>query len=121
MVQLYLNERNSGNFHQLKVDLAKGEIVEKQHLAGRHSHVDTNDMQKCEAACLNDPRVQKAIREMELPKDATIVVEPWTYATDGMYDMKDKMTMVCCLLCNIRIEWLTYCTVLLLYATLGPP
>jgi len=93
-VQAFLGPRDSSHFYELKVDLADGRIIQEQQLLGRHSHVDANDLQKCEAACLADPRVQEAIKAMELPENAITCVEPWTYGTDGMNDMKDKITMV---------------------------
>jgi len=94
MVQAFLDSRNSENFYQLKVDVDSGAIVQKEQLLGCHPHVDANDMQNTEQACLNDPRVQAAIKEMQLPEGAIIKIEPWTYATDGMNDMKRKITMV---------------------------
>jgi primary-amine oxidase len=95
MVQTFLGPRTSDNFYQLKVNVESGEIVQKEQLTGCHPHVDVNDMQKTERACLADPQVQAAIKDMKLPEGAIIKIEPWTYATDGMNDMKQKITMVC--------------------------
>ena len=95
MVQTFLGPRNSDNFYQLKVNVDSGEIVHKEQLIGCHPHVDVNDMRKTERACLDDPQVQDAIKNMKLPEGAIIKIEPWTYATDGMNDMKQKITMVC--------------------------
>lgn len=95
MVQTFLGPRNSDNFYQLKVNVESGEIVHKEQLTGCHPHVDANDMQKTERACLDDPQVQEAIKNLKLPEGAIIKIEPWTYATDGMNDMKQKITMVC--------------------------
>jgi len=95
MVQTFLGPRNSDNFYQLKVNTNSGEIVRKEQLTGCHPHVDVNDMQKTESACLADLQVQAAIKDMKLPEGAIIKIEPWTYGTDGMNDMKQKITMVC--------------------------
>jgi primary-amine oxidase len=94
MVQTFLGPRDSDHFFQLKVDVATGKVVEKKQLVGCHPHVDANDMKEAEQACLNDPRVQAAIKDMQLPEGAEVRIEPWTYATDGMYDMSNKITMV---------------------------
>lgn len=94
MVQTFLGPRNSDHFYQLKVDVNSGEITDKRQLAGCHPHVDASDMQKAEAECLKDARVQAAIKAMQLPEGATVKIEPWTYATDGMNDMSQKITMV---------------------------
>lgn len=51
-------------------------------------------MQNVAAACLGDPKVQEEIRSLDLPPGATVVVEPWAYATDGLNDMKERQTMV---------------------------
>lgn len=93
-VQLYLGERNPENFWELKVNLDTNGIVEQKHLKGRHSHVDANDMQRAEKACLADQKVQAAINGLNLPPGTAILIEPWTYATDGVYDMKHKVSMV---------------------------
>ena len=51
-------------------------------------------MTETEKACLTDPRVQEEIRLMDLPEDAVVCIESWTYGTDGMNDMSKKITMV---------------------------
>jgi primary-amine oxidase len=94
-VQVFLGtKRDSDHFYELKVNVDSGEIVHKEQLVGRHPHVDGNDMVKTEAACLNDARVQAAIKDLQLPDGAVVKIEPWTYATDGMNDMSQKITMV---------------------------
>lgn len=94
MVQVFLGPRDSDHFYHLKIDAHSGEITEKRQLKGRHPHVDANDMRKAEQECLNDPEVQAAIRAMHLPEGATVKIEPWTYGTDGVNDMSQKITMV---------------------------
>jgi primary-amine oxidase len=95
-VQVFLGaQRTSEHFYELKVDVATGEIVRKEQLLGRHPHVDGNDGVRTEKACLEDPAVQAAIKDLHLPDGAEVKIEPWTYATDGMNDMKQKITMVC--------------------------
>jgi primary-amine oxidase len=51
-------------------------------------------MQESELACLNDERVKKEIAAMELPNDAVVCVEPWTYSPDGTADMSLRRIMV---------------------------
>ena len=46
-----------------------------------------------EKACLTDPRVQEEIRLMDLPEDAVVCIEPWTYGTDGMNDMSKRISL----------------------------
>ena len=94
-VQVFLGaKRDSEHFYKLKVNVESGEIVHKEQLVGRHPHVDGNDMVKNEEACLGDAKVQAAIKAMQLPEGAIVKIEPWTYATDGMNDMSQKITMV---------------------------
>ncbi|KAI1615054.1 hypothetical protein EDD36DRAFT_432033 [Exophiala viscosa] len=95
MVQVFLGPRDSDHFYQLKVDVSSGKILEERQLKGCHPHVDATDMRKAEQECLKDPEVQAAIKSMHLPEGATINIEPWTYGTDGMNDMSQKITMVC--------------------------
>ena len=94
-VQAFLGaKRSSEHFYELKVNVQTGKIVHKQQLVGRHPHVDGNDMVRNEKACLGDPKVQAAIKAMQLPAGAVVKIEPWTYATDGMNDMSEKINMV---------------------------
>jgi primary-amine oxidase len=79
---------------ELLVDLDHDNIVAKQHQPGKHSHVDTAFMQQVEAACLADKEVQEQIRVLDLPEGSSVVVEPWTYATDGENDMGRRLSMV---------------------------
>ena len=95
-VQVFLGaKRDSEHFYVLIIDISNGEIVQKEQLLGRHPHVDGNNMVTIEKACLEDSRVQAAIKGMQLPENAVVKIEPWTYATDGTNDMSQKITMVC--------------------------
>lgn len=91
MVQFYV--KSPKDFRQAKVDLAAGIVVEQEKLTGRHSYIDAEDMKQSEIACIADARVQAAIKSCKLPKGAKVVVEPWTYATDGMFDHKERVVM----------------------------
>jgi primary-amine oxidase len=93
--QYYLNDRQQ--FHQVKVDIDTGELSNKEALPGKHSYTDAEEGIKAEAGCLADTTVQAAIKQLDLPEDAKIVVEPWTYAPDGIEDMSQRIIMVCCL------------------------
>lgn len=81
-------------FHELFVSIQPQEVISDEILHGRHSHVDAAYMKKVEEACLRDARVQTEIEALKLPAGATVIVEPWTYATDGMNDMSSRITMV---------------------------
>lgn len=80
---------------ELIVDLDKDKVVQKKHVEGKHSYIDSDYMKAVEAACLANEEVQAEIRTLDLPDGATVVVEPWAYATDGMNDMTERVTMVC--------------------------
>jgi len=81
-------------FHELLVDVGARNTISHEVLEGKHSHVDAAYMQSVEEACLRDVRVQKAIEALKLPEEASVVVEPWTYATDGVSNMSTRITMV---------------------------
>lgn len=89
-VQAYVDKK----FCEFKVDLGKEVVIFEEILPGRHSHIDSDFMGKVGQACLEDPRVKEAIVALKLPDGATVVVEPWTYGTDGMNDMSKLVTMV---------------------------
>lgn len=89
-VQLFIDRE----LHEVKVSLDAASVVSDESLPGRHSYIDTEFMQRAGDACLADSRVQDEIKSLNLPKGATVVVEPWAYATDGMLDEKERWTMV---------------------------
>jgi primary-amine oxidase len=92
LVQFYLDSITS--FWEGEVNLETQTLSSRQNLFGRHSYTDAVEMQGTEAACLADPRVQAELRAMELPEDAVVCIEPWTYAPDGMEDMTKRRIMV---------------------------
>lgn len=89
-VQAYIDE----TLHELVVDLDSATVASDDLLRGKHSYIDTEFMAQVAAACLADQKVQKEIQTLKLPEGATVVVEPWAYATDGMKDMSERWTMV---------------------------
>ncbi|KAK3331265.1 copper amine oxidase [Apodospora peruviana] len=88
-IQAYVDKK----FCEFKINLDDQIVVSKDVLEGRHSHIDPGRMRKVELACLADPRVKEKIAALKLPDEATVVVEPWTYGTDGMNDMSKLVTM----------------------------
>ncbi|KAK6227466.1 copper amine oxidase [Colletotrichum tabaci] len=88
-VQAYIDK----TLHELVVDLDSATVASDDLLRGKHSYIDTEFMAQVAAACLADQKVQKEIQTLKLPEGATVVVEPWAYATDGMKDMSERWTM----------------------------
>lgn len=86
--------RDENQLFELIVDLDADKVVRKQHVKGKHSYIDADYMKAVEAACLASEDVQAEIRTLDLPPGATVVVEAWAYATDGMNDMTERVTMV---------------------------
>lgn len=94
-VQVVLLEgEGPGQLYDLLVDLDQSKVVKKEHLPGKHSHIDSGYMRAVEEACRNDPRVQAEIEKLNLPTDSTVCIEPWAYATDGEIDTSQRTTMV---------------------------
>lgn len=91
-IQFYLNSISS--FWEAEVNFQTKQIVNEENLVGRHSYTDDVEMQESEIACLKDERVKKEIAAMELPDDAVVCVEPWTYSPDGTADMSLRRIMV---------------------------
>jgi len=81
-------------FRELHVNLDQRAVVSDTALPGRHSHIDSEFMHRVELACLAHPEVQRQVKALNLPGEATVVVEPWTYGPDGMNDMSKRLTMV---------------------------
>ncbi|KAI3573520.1 copper amine oxidase [Fusarium oxysporum f. sp. albedinis] len=93
-VQLIIHEgRGPGQLHELSVNLEEGSIATRGLLKGKHSYIDSAYMQEVEKACRADGRVQAEIKKLELPPAASVCIEPWAYATDGMNDMSERTTM----------------------------
>lgn len=89
-VQAYIAK----TLHEMIVNLDTATVASTTPLPGRHSFIDTDFMAQVAAACLADEKIQCEISALKLPEGATVVVEPWAYATDGMRDMRDRWTMV---------------------------
>lgn len=97
------------DFREARLDLGTGQILKEDKLEGRHSYVDSTEMEAAEAACLESPEVQNAIQMLELPDGATVCIEPWTYGTDGMNDMSERIIMVCMSPSFERAIWRHFC------------
>ncbi|TLD16969.1 uncharacterized protein PgNI_02190 [Pyricularia grisea] len=80
--------------HDIIVNLSVEEIVKDEELVGRHSFSDTVFMQNVAEATMEDPRVQDEIKQLNLPEGAVVIVEPWSYGTDGENDMSERLAMV---------------------------
>jgi primary-amine oxidase len=79
---------------ELLVDINRGAVVQREILVGKHSFIDPAYMKAVENSCISDERVQLEIKKLKLPEGASVVVEPWAYATDGMNDMSERTSMV---------------------------
>lgn len=116
-VQFYKN--TTADFREVHIELDTGKITKEKDLAGRHSYVDTEEMQAAEDACIASTEVQEAIRLLELPEEAVVCIEPWTYGTDGMNDMSERIIMVWYSVTS-KSAVVTFYTVLLLHASWEP-
>lgn len=76
------------------IDLDSKTVIEELCLHGKHSFIDAEYMKAVEKACLANKQIQQEIEKLQLPPGSTICVEPWAYATDGMNDMSERITMV---------------------------
>ncbi|KAL7926009.1 copper amine oxidase [Trichoderma austrokoningii] len=85
--------KEANQLFELIVDLDTQSVVKLENLKGKHSFIDSSYMGKVEKACLADARVQAEIQTLRLPDEAVVCVEAWAYATDGMIDMTERITM----------------------------
>ncbi|KAF3042757.1 hypothetical protein E8E12_009994 [Didymella heteroderae] len=90
---LVKSTKGKNDLMELSVDLDKSVVVTQQHLEGKHSYIDSAYMKEVEEACLASPSVQAEIKTLDLAEDATVIVEPWAYATDGSNDMSRRISM----------------------------
>ncbi|KAK3337812.1 copper amine oxidase [Cercophora scortea] len=79
--------------HEFSIDLDHQTVLSDEIHRGRHSHIDPDFMRRVELACMAHPCVRHEIELLRLPQGATVVVEPWTYGTDGMNEMSRLVTM----------------------------
>ncbi|CAN9441950.1 unnamed protein product [Alternaria alternata] len=83
-VEILVRSKNGANdLFELIVAIDSNNVIGKQHLEGKHSYIDAAYMKEVEEACLRDPKVQAEIITLNLPEGASVIVEPWAYATDG--------------------------------------
>jgi primary-amine oxidase len=88
------SQKGDNELHEIHVDLDKNTIIQSQVLKGKHSYIDSGYMKEVEEACIANQKVQDEIKTLDLPPGASVVVEPWAYATDGENDMSKRVTMV---------------------------
>ena len=93
-VQVVVLKRNQRHPTELFVNLDSSTIEKEEQLVGRHSYIDAEYMLEVEKACMADKRIRVEIKKLDLPAEATVVIEPWAYAPDGMNDMRERITMV---------------------------
>jgi primary-amine oxidase len=91
---VYQSEEGRNELHELIISLKSGKIEQSGFLEGKHSYIDAEYMMAVEKACLANEDVKKEIELLKLPPEATVIVEPWAYATDGMADMSRRTSMV---------------------------
>jgi primary-amine oxidase len=101
------DDSGSTELTELLVDLDHSVVVEQEVLIGKHSYIDSEYMKAVEKACMENERVQSEIQRLKLPPGASVVVEAWAYATDGMNDMSERTSMVTTLWKNPRIHLFT--------------
>ncbi|ODH38787.1 hypothetical protein ACO22_02187 [Paracoccidioides brasiliensis] len=82
------------HFREVRVDLASGERLDESKLIGKRLYIDGTLINACEKACLADRGEQDVINRLELPENAAVVVEAWTYGTDSMRDMSKRLVMM---------------------------
>ncbi|CAN9443184.1 unnamed protein product [Alternaria alternata] len=86
-VEILVRSKNGANdLFELIVAIDSNNVIGKQHLEGKHSYIDAAYMKEVEDACLCDPKVQAEIETLNLPEGASVIVEPWAYATDAYTD-----------------------------------
>lgn len=88
------DDQGHNELHELVVCLQNQVVDHREFLEGRHSYIDPGYMMAVEKACMSNADIQKEIALLQLPEDATVIVEPWAYATDGMNDMSQRTSMV---------------------------
>ncbi|RYN19605.1 Copper amine oxidase 1 [Alternaria arborescens] len=93
-VEILVRSKNGANdLFELIVAIDSNNVIAKQHLEGKHSYIDAAYMKEVEEACLRDPKLQAEVETLNLPEGASVIVEPWAYATDGSNDMSRRISM----------------------------
>lgn len=91
---LVQNDTDKNDLREFIVDLDNILISKQKYLVGKHSYIDSAYMKEVEEACMANANVQQGIQTLDLPHGASVIVEPWAYATDGSNDMSRRLTMV---------------------------
>lgn len=91
---LIQNDHGTNDLLELIIDLDNELACKQTHLEGKHSYIDSSYMKDVEEACMNSAQVQTEIQKLDLSPEASVIVEPWAYATDGSNDMSRRITMV---------------------------
>jgi primary-amine oxidase len=79
--------RNTSKLHEAVVDLSEQKVeynVRKG--ANVHANIDGPTIIGVEKIAMEDPGVQDAIKQLQLPEGSVVVIDPWIYGSDGVND-----------------------------------
>ena len=91
---LIKNDHDTNDLLELVINLDNESVCKQTHLEGKHSYIDSSFMKEVEESCMANARVQYEIQKLDLSPGASVIIEPWAYATDGSNDMSRRITMV---------------------------
>jgi primary-amine oxidase len=83
--------KNTHKAFEATVDLLTGKLTTNVMVPdGSHTAADTAEMVEIEEIALASPEVKKELERLNLPKDALLACDPWTYGSDGDDDERRK-------------------------------
>lgn len=73
------------------VDITTGKLVSNAQIPEDcHAAADAAELYEIEEIALSSPEVKKELERLNLPPDAKVVCDPWTYGSDGYDDLTRK-------------------------------
>jgi primary-amine oxidase len=85
------NLLNTHKTFEAIVDLTTGKLVSNAQIPEDcHAAADPTELFEIEEIALKAPEVQRELERLNLPKDAIVACDPWTYGTDGDDDQTRK-------------------------------
>jgi primary-amine oxidase len=87
---LYVMNNTHKTFEAI-VDFATGKLASNVKIPeDQHAAADTSELHTIEEIALSSPEVKKELEKLNLPKNAVVACDPWTYGSDGDDDATRK-------------------------------
>lgn len=81
--RIYYHIPNSPSLWRARVNITQSHVEAAEELPDAQGPVDYWEWERVHDACNTHPKVLEEIRKLDLPKDAKVINDPWSFGTDN--------------------------------------